>query len=92
MTEWLINARDLPYHITQKSCWTLFWPFLPPEEKICSVVQSVVKSKSSAFMGKFHNVDIPGILVESSPGLVTACLKKNKRDLPFKSTGNDKYS
>lgn len=38
LKEWLINARDLPDHITQKSCWTLFWPFLPPEEKICTVL------------------------------------------------------
>lgn len=38
LNEWLINARDLPDHTTQKSCWTLFWPFLPPEEKICTVL------------------------------------------------------
>jgi len=49
--EWLFNTRDLPDHITQISCWTLFWPFLLPEEKICSFRFKVGMGKTRAFMG-----------------------------------------
>ncbi len=80
MTEWLIDARDLPDRITQKSCWTLFWPFLPPVKNICSVVGSYRYIQCT--YGFIPNADIPEIWVESSPGLATACLR-NKRYLTF---------